>query len=179
MEFGIRRYSGGSFRPGLQGMEVATDVSVSNVCNGWSPDHRRGPAVDAHQERRSVPRVDAELDAELASDQAELHVPVRVANLSASGAFLWLPSRMCGLGQLLKLKVVLDDTREVSGTAIIRTRIPGRGNGVEFLTMSAGHRQAIEALSKGPVRDGWVAPKRSNPSDGRRRPPGASSVYSH
>jgi hypothetical protein len=55
------------------------------------------------------------------------------------------------VGNILKVTIKISEGAVVSATAIVRTRVRGRGNGVEFLMLAADDRRAIESLTERPI----------------------------
>ena len=60
-------------------------------------------------------------------------------------------NRLYAVGSILKVAIKLSEGAVVSATAIVRTRVRGRGNGVEFLMLAADDRRAIERLTERPI----------------------------
>ena len=75
------------------------------------------------------------------------HAPERgrLINLSTDGALV-LMSNLPPVGSVLRLTLQLADDAELIGTVRVRSRLPGRGNGVAFLSLTPEHRKAVEAL---------------------------------
>ena len=124
--------------------------SRRGLYGGWSPDAQNTTSSDAHHERRGAQRVVLDADASFVGEASDEPVPARVINLSTTGAFL-VANRLYGVGNILKLTITLSDTREITGTAIVRTRLRARGNGVEFLMLVSDARRTIESLTERPV----------------------------
>lgn len=119
----------------------------------------------SHEQRRS-PRVVLGADVFLFGDPDRAPERGRLINLSVDGAFV-LTSKLFPVGTVLKLRLNFAGNKEVSSTVRVRSRRPGRGNGVAFLSLAPEHRSSIEAL----IRRGH--PDTVTPL------PGARSIYSY
>ena len=117
---------------------------------GWSPDAQRTSTPDPSHERRGAHRIAIDADASFVDEGDSSPIHARVVSLSTTGAFLVL-DRLYGLGNILKVTIKISDGANVSATAIVRTRLRGRGNGVEFLMVAPDDRQAIELLTERPI----------------------------
>lgn len=130
------------------------------------PDFGDLLGVDVNQEQRRSPRVALGADASLLDEPGRAPERGRLINLSVDGAFV-LASRLYPVGSVLKLRLNFAGNKEVSSTVRVRSRRPGRGNGVAFLSLAPEHRSSIEGL----IRRGH--PDTVSPSTGAR------SVYSY
>jgi hypothetical protein len=124
------------------------------------------PSSDVSHEQRRSPRVALGADVSLFGEPDRAPERGRLINLSVDGAFV-LTSRLYPVGSVLKLKLNFAGNQEVSSTVRVRSRRPGRGNGVEFLSLAPEHRSSIESLTRRGHPD-TVSPV-----------PGARSVYSY
>ena len=121
-----------------------------SLYRGWSPDAQRTATPDPSHERRGARRIAIDADASFVNEGDGNPIHARAVSLSTTGAFLVL-NRLYGLGNVLKVTIKISDGANVSATAIVRTRMRGRGNGVEFLTLAADARHAIELLTERPI----------------------------
>ena len=124
--------------------------SERTLYRGWSPETRGTPTHALHYERRGARRVALDTCASFMCDANDSPAEARVVNLSTTGSFLVL-NRLYGVGNILKVTIALPDNRSVSGTAIVRPRVRGRGNGVEFLMLAMEARRTIEAVTERPT----------------------------
>ena len=50
------------------------------------------------------------------------------------------------VGSVIRLRLQLPENKELSSTAIVRSRVPGRGNGVAFLQLAPDHARLLGDL---------------------------------
>ena len=103
---------------------------------------------------------------ESSSAQTFPYLGMPTSHPSVDGAFV-LMSDLYPVGTVLRLKLNFVGNREISSTVRVRSRLPGRGNGVAFRSLAPEHRNSIEVL----VQRGH--PDTASPLSGIR------SVYSY
>lgn len=130
------------------------------------PGHGDLPHSGASDDQRRSPRVVLGADVSVLGDANVAPQRGRLINLSVDGAFV-LMSDLYPVGTVLRLKLNFVGNREISSTVRVRSRLPGRGNGVVFRSLAPEHRNSIEVL----VQRGH--PDTASPLSGIR------SVYSY
>lgn len=121
---------------------------------------------NAHHDQRRTPRVVVSAEVSVYGDPDRAPERGQLINLSTDGAFV-LTSNLIPVGSVLRLTLQFAGDTELSGTVRVRSRLPGRGNGVAFLSLTPEHRNAIEALMQR-GRSDTVSPS-----------PHAPSIYSY
>ena len=74
-------------------------------------------------------------------------VEARAVDLSPGGLLIVTPT-LHKVGDILRLTLQLPGDEEFSSTAIVRNRMAGRGNGVEFLMPPPEHVRSIGDLAR-------------------------------
>ena len=100
---------------------------------------------DSNEEQRRSRRVVLGADVSVLGDTGGVPQRGRLINLSVDGAFV-LTSDLHPVGTVLRVKMSFAGNTEVSSTVRVRSRLPGRGNGVAFLSLAPEHRSSIETL---------------------------------
>ena len=100
---------------------------------------------NANHDQRRTPRVVVSADVSVHGDPDRATEHGQLINLSTDGAFV-LTSNLPPVGNVLRLTLQFAGDTELSGTVRVRSRLPGRGSGVTFLSLTPEHRNAIEAL---------------------------------
>ena len=101
---------------------------------------------NANHDQRRTPRVVVSADVSVCGDPGHAPERGRLINLITDGALV-LMSNLPPVGSVLRLTLQLADDAELIGTVRVRSRLPGRGNGVAFLSLTPEHRKAVEAVS--------------------------------
>lgn len=117
---------------------------TSTRYNGWSPPHVSG-SHDRSLERRNSSRVAFDEGISVTGDKSDRPVEGQAVDLSTGGMLMTAP-KLYRVGSVIRLRLQLPENKELSSTAIVRSRVPGRGNGVAFLQLAPDHARLLGDL---------------------------------